>query len=326
MADLAWHRARRLLDGRRLPDLGAVRQALRARARRLQPSRRGFRGCAGHSRLGPRVQRIAEGAVLMARASSCAWRRSNRQSLDRSRRPCAAGSGERRRASSRLCRGDRRRWRSRSTSPWSLVEAAEPSTISRPSSPPRRPTDGAGDRRDRRAVPGRDRHAVAVAAQPACPADRGAARGRRQGDRPRHHLCRAVDRPGQRCRPRRSARAGCRAGRRRDADRDAAGRPDDAHRAAAGIHRSAAREPGIASIVLERRRHAAARAALSRRLCRRAGRGRRRAAPACCRRTRCCSRSGRRAPIRPSPTTRRSIPTNFLPHGFLQGPRRDRRA
>ena len=89
----------------------------------------------------------------------------------------------------------------------------------------------------RRALFRRNRLAVAMAAQPAWKTDRGAAQGRRQGDRARHHLCRAVERSGLRQGPRRSTRPRRHAGRRRDADQDAACRPDDAGGAAAGIPR-----------------------------------------------------------------------------------------
>ena len=66
------HEAGRLLDCRCLPGLGTIRQALRARTRRLQSLRPGIRTGADRARLGPLLRRIAEGQVLMSgRLDAC---------------------------------------------------------------------------------------------------------------------------------------------------------------------------------------------------------------------------------------------------------------
>ena len=167
-------------------------------------------------------------------------------------------------------------------------------------------------RRRRRALLRRDRAAVAVAAQPACQAGRGVAQGRRQGDRPRYHLCRAICRSGRRHRSHRGARPRCDVGRRRDVDQDAAGRPDHAHRAAARI--PCRRGKGGHRLDRARqRRHAAPRAALSRRFRRRACRSPPGSRRPTCRAARCCRLSARRGRFRPSPITRHCRRTNSCP-------------
>ena len=160
-------RTRPLLDRRRLPDLGAVRQALRAGTRRLQPVQRGIRRRLRNARLGPQLRRLVQGPVLMFRAGPW-WKGLG-----------ASASGSPRRngivAIALLA--------ALVTAGLSLPDAME----ARRGAGLRLPLDDraaaaagrrAGHRRDRRAVAGRDRPAMAVAARPACAADRGAARGR----------------------------------------------------------------------------------------------------------------------------------------------------
>ena len=294
----------RLLDRGRLPHLRALRQAFPVQPRRLQSVRHGVRGRAEHARLGPERRSARSRSGSDARSLPW-WKRQGAASGDRRRRRTILLAVAL--AVAILVAALHK------TPVWSLLESRAFDYFSTTAAPGR-PEDGpiivAIDEPSLAEIGlqwpwPRSLHARLVEAL---------RKAGRQGDRARHHLRRAVERgggrgAGGRPRPRRGA------GGRRDPHRDRPGRParSGSSRCRASPMRGA--RVGIASIIARPRRHPAAPAVLSRRLRRRA-RWRPPAQPARPPDGALLQTFGRRAPIRPSPTIRRSIRTLSCRPGF----------